>query len=544
MGMAQRHPNVTDIVDSEFRYFPGIAEAWAIDRESATIYVRIDPAARFSDGEPITTDDVLFTFFLLQNPHVNAPFAQNYINRNFTRITVYDAHTWSATLPESKPYMASRALSFEPWPEHVFPVVDESFLDRYQWTYVPSSGPYTIREEDIRKGRSVTLTRIDDWWAKDRKFWRNRYNFDRITLTVVRDAAKRFEAFRKGEVDATSLTLPEYWYDKLPDSDPLVQGGYVRKAVFYDDKPRPNYALWMNSSRPLLENRDIRIGIQHATNWRKVIEEYFRGDYTRMRTSSDGYGEFTHPTLQPRDFDVDAALEAFARAGFTERGPDGILVNDAGQRLSFTLSTGYDAMRDVLTILREEALAAGLEFRIEVLDSTAAWKKVQERQHDIHFVAFAQSAEMYPRYWENLHSVNAYDRAFLPDGSPNPDRVVKTQTNNLTVTADPEIDALIERYRASADAAEMIGLAHRLEEMIHEDASYMPAFAIPFYRIAYWRWLRFPDDMDVKITPSFPSPGYLLGWIEPGAREETEAARAAGETFEPVIEVYDQYRPD
>ncbi|MEE4298497.1 MAG: ABC transporter substrate-binding protein, partial [Pseudomonadales bacterium] len=204
MGMAQRHPNVTDIVDSEFRYFPGIAEAWAIDRESATVYVRIDPAARFSDGEPITTDDVLFTFFLLQNPHVNAPFAQNFINRNFTRITVYDEHTWSATLPESKPYMASRALSLEPWPEHVFPVVDETFLDRYQWTYVPSSGPYTIREEDVRKGRSVTLTRVDDWWAKDRKFWRNRYNFDRITLTVVRDAAKRFEAFRKGEVDATS----------------------------------------------------------------------------------------------------------------------------------------------------------------------------------------------------------------------------------------------------------------------------------------------------------------------------------------------------
>jgi microcin C transport system substrate-binding protein len=102
------------------------------------------------------------------------------------------------------------------------------------------------------------------------------------------------------------------------------------------------------------------------------------------------------PTYAPAQFDVDKALEAFARAGFTRRDNEGVLVNDAGQRLAFTLTTGYENLQDVLTIMQQEALQAGLLFRVEVLDGTAAWKKVQEKQHDIQFVAFNVSPEMFP----------------------------------------------------------------------------------------------------------------------------------------------------
>ena len=67
---------------------------------------------------------------------------------------------------------------------------------------------------------------------------------------------------------------------------------------------------------------------------------------------------------------------------------------------------------------------------------------MQEKQHDIHFVAFNVSPEMYPRYWETYHSVNAYDVPWLADGSPNPERKLKAQTNNLQSIADPELDRL------------------------------------------------------------------------------------------------------
>jgi len=539
MQLGRRHPNDTSTGPNGFRYIPGVAQSWAADRDNKTVYVRIHPDARWSDDPPITSDDMLFTFFLYQTPYINAPWYNNWYNRNYTKITRYDDKTFSITLREAKPDFVGRVLELEPLPKHFYRELGEDYVERYQWRFVPTSGAYIVRPEDVKKGRSIALTRLKDWWAKDLKSWRYRFNYDSIHFSIIRDTAKTFETFRKGELDAFGLNLAEYWYDKLPDTDPLIVNGYLHKATFYNDTPRPTYGLWMNESRPLLGNPDIRVGIQFATNWKLVIDKFFRGDYTRMRTTSDGYGEFTEPTITARDFSVDQALESFTRAGFTTRGSDGVLVNEAGQRLSFTLSTGYESLRDVLTILREEALKCGLEYRLEVLDGTAAWKKVQEKKHDIHFSAFGVSPEMYPRFWETYHSVNAYDLAFLPNDTPNPDRKVKVQTNNLQSIADPEFDRMIEAYRASEDAEEMKQLAFAMEKVLYDDASFSPGFVRPFYRTGYWRWIKWPEDFNVKISQSVGE--WHLDWMEPGAKQETLEAKRKKEPFPAQINVYDQY---
>jgi microcin C transport system substrate-binding protein len=424
---------------------------------------------------------------------------------------------------------------------HFFYEFGEDYVKRYQWRFVPTTGPYVLTDENLKKGRSVTLTRNEQWWAKDLKFWRNRFNVDRIHLTVIRDTAKRFEAFKKGELSLASLSLPEYFYEKLPATDELVTSGQVHRAVFYNDVPRPTYGLWMNSGRPLLNNQDIRVGINYAINYEKVIAEYFRGDYSRLRTSSDGYGVFSHPTLTARPFNVEMALKHFSAAGFLQRGPDGVLVNDAGERLSFTLSTGYEPLKDTLTILREEALKAGLELRLEVMDGTAAWKKIQEKQHDIAFSAFNVGAEMYPRYWEFCHSVNAYDVPWLADGSANPDRKLKPQTNNLQSIANAELDRRIEAYRASDNVEEMQRLAFEMQEILHDDGSFVPGFAIPFMRTAYWRWVHWPEEFNVKLATSTVE--YHLLWIDTEEEKETRKARQSGTTFEVVDREYDLYKP-
>jgi microcin C transport system substrate-binding protein len=359
---------------------------------------------------------------------------------------------------------------------------------------------------------------------------------------VIRDTPKVFEAFKRGDIDQFELNLAEYWYEKLPDDDPDVQKGYIYKTVFYNQRPRPTYGLWINTSRPLLDNRDIRVGIGYATNWQLVIDKFFRGDYQRLQTSSDGYGEFSHPTLKARPFDINKALEHFARAGFSQRGPDGILVNNQGQRLSFTLSTGYESLKDVLTILKEEAAKAGLEFRLEVLDSTAGWKKVQEKKHDIHFSAFNVSLEMYPRFWETYHSDNAYDDAFLEDGSVNPDRKLKAQTNNLEALAIWEMDQMIDQYRASDSKEEMIELAHKMTELHHEHASFVPGFYQPFYRLGYWRWIRYPEFFNHKYSNGAGE--LFIHWIDPDIKKETLEAKKEGKSFEPQIRVYDRFKED
>jgi microcin C transport system substrate-binding protein len=244
--------------------------------------------------------------------------------------------------------------------------------------------------------------------------------------------------------------------------------------------------------------------------------------------------------LKARPFSVEKALESFAKAGFKQRGADGILVNDKGQRLSFTLTTGYESLRDVLTILREEALKAGLEYRLEILDQTAAFKKAQEKQHDIDFTAFNVSPEMYPRFWENFHSNNAYDRPFLEDGSVNPARKIKVQTNNLFTVANRQLDQLIDKYRASEDAEEMKDLAHQMQEIIHDEACFVPGFVMPFYRFEAWRYVRFPEEFGTKLANEYEE--YWLHWMDEDVKKETLDAKKAGRGLSPMVLVNDKYR--
>lgn len=536
LTLAREHPDTEE-------FFPELATEWAVDYDAKTVYARINPQARWSDGEPITVDDYFFMFYFLLSDHILEPWYNNFYSTHYTNITRYDDYTLSMTMAEAKPDMARFALELVPQPRHYYRDFGPDFIDRFQWQFPPTTGPYIIRDEDIARGRSIALTRNDAWWARDNKFVVNRFNPDRIVFSVIRDSNNMFESFKRGDIDQFGLDLAEHWYDKLPDNDPDVRNGYIHKSVFYNQHPRPTFGLWINSSRPWLDNNDVRIGIQHASNWGMVIDSFFRGDFSRMNTARDSWGDFTHPTITARPFDIDMALEHFARAGFERRGPDGILVNEQGQRLAFTLTTGYERFRDVMTILREEAAKAGLEFRIEVLDATAGWQKVQEKQHDIMFTAFATSAQMYPRFWELYHSSNAFDVPFLPDGSINPERQLKVQTNNLELIASRELDAMIDRYENSADYNEMAELAHRMQEYLHDYASFVPGYAQDFFRIGHWRWVRYPDGFTHKRSVMNGSMiDLFVHWIDTDMKEETLAARRAGQPFEPSIRLYEQFR--
>jgi microcin C transport system substrate-binding protein len=534
LSLAPQHPEMPN------NFYPGLAESWAVDMETKTVFVKLNPAARWSDGEPITSDDMLFMFYLFKSPYILSPYFNNVFNTQFSHVTKYDDLTFSITQPEAKPNLDYRALTLRPMPQHFFNVIADDFVERYQWRFMPTTGPYVIRDEDVKKGTSVTLTRQKDWWARDQKFLRYRFNPDRIHLQVVRDPAKQFESFKHGDFDMFDLNLVELWYDKLPDDDPDVANGYIHKSLFYNQRPRPIWGLWMNTSRPLLDNRDVRLGIQYATNWQIVIDRFYRGDYIRLQTANDGYGKFSHPTIKSRDYDITKAVEYFAKAGFEEYGPDGILVNDAGQKLSLTLTSGYPRLQDVLTILKEEAKKAGLDFRIELLDSTSAFKKAREKKTDILYGGLAPFVEMFPRYWETGHSFNAYENAFLADGVVNPARKLKAQTNAFESLADYDMDQLIDRYRVSGDKDEMIAISHELTEMHHEIASFSPGASRPYFRIGHWRWVRFPDDFNVKVA-SYAAK-YFVHWIDTDMKEETLAARKEGRVFQPVVTEFDQHR--
>lgn len=514
LALVDRHP-VTRA------FHASLAEAWAISEDRQTVYFRLDPRARFTDGVPVTADDYLFTFFFRLSEYIRDPWSNNWFSTRYESITRYDDHTIAIRLPEPKAEPLNWA-SIGPTPEHFYHDLDHDFVEKYQWKFEPTTGPYRVRSGDVRRGRSITLTRLDDWWADEHRFYRNRYNPDRMRYLVIRDVEIALQRFLQGDLDIFSLNEPDFWYDKTPDARE-VQRGFISRYTFYNDRPRPNLGLWINSAKPLLDNRDIRVGIHHAANFDRVIRFLFRGDYRRLNTTADGYHEFTHPELRAREFSIEKAREAFGRAGFTEAGGDGILRDANGTRLSFTLSTRDGPWRHILPILREEARKTGLDLRLEVLDGTSIYQKVMEKNHEINFGGYNIGLP-YPRYWEFWHSENAN----VP------------QTNNITNFSDPEADALIETYRTTDSLREMIRLAHQIEEIIHEAAVYVPGHYAPFYRIGAWRWIRFPEFFDVPLSGSPFS--YGLFWVDQEKKAEVEALRRAGESLEPIEKVFDDWK--
>lgn len=513
------------------QYFPGVARQWALDPDGKTMYFRLDPDARYSDGVPVRADDFLFMFYFFRSPYLQEPWYTNYFSENYSQITKYDDYTISISWVQPIPDREDKVGGVQPVPEHFYRDFGPDYIQHYQWKLEPTTGPYTIRPEDVHMGTSIDMTRVPNWWAANKRFYRHRYNVERIHFIVIRDPDKLVEAFKRGIVDTVDLTRPDRWYNKLPDNDPLVAQGAVAKVTFYNQVPRPTYAMSLNCSDPLLSNRDIRVGVAYALNFGLVDREYFRGSWTRMQTSADGYPEVPFPGIHPRPFSVSKALASFAKAGFIRRGPDGVLVDSSGRRLSFTITTGYEPMRDPLTILRQEALKAGLELNIEILDETTAFKKIDEKHAQIAFGALSPSVEMYPRYWEVFDSSQA--------NRPN--------TNNWTDTVDPVMDRLIKQYDAAETLDQIRRLAYQLEERIRYDAAFIPAFECPFIREAHWRWLKYPPtfaERQSKDIVGYQGLDFGQYWIDDSVRPAVLAAAQGGPRYLPApdIKVYDQWQ--
>jgi microcin C transport system substrate-binding protein len=526
------------------RIGPELASSWAVDSAKKTVYFRLDPDARWSDDVPFTTDDIVFSWYLFRSPLLDDPWVNDYFIKTFTKLTVYDAHTFSVTLKDMRPDIVVRIgdpdAAMPPAPKHFFKDFGPDWVQKYNWRIMPTTGAYTIREEDIKRTSSVTLSHVRNWWAEDKPWAKGRFNPDRIRLLVIRDPDKLVEEFIHGDIDMLYPITTHVWYDKLPATEASVASGFTVKATFYNRIPPPDWALWLNTALPPLDDLNVRLGIFYATNFDLVCQQFFRGDSVRQKTASDGYGWDPNPAVKPRPFDPDKAREYFAKAGYTQQGPDGVLMNAHGQRLSVTITTIYKSYQDVLVILKQEALKAGLEFNLEVLDATTGFEKEEDKRHEITLTSFQRQVDMYPRYWESFSGANAYDVPYLPDGSPNPARKIKKSTNNLFSLADYDLDQMITAYDKTETMDQVKVLAAKIEQRIYDDAVWVNGWKEPFYWLAYRPWVKWPKDFD-PVQSRDPEQFWLM-WIDQDEQKADLEAKAEGRGLPPQILTYDKYK--
>ncbi len=523
LGPVSHHPQTG-------RPIPMLATHWAFGEDGRTIFYRINPNARWSDGFPVTADDFVFSIQFHRSEQIVAPWYNNYYTERIRDVRKYDTLTYGVQGADAKPQEEMHYFyGIGPKPAH-FHKMSNNWVSEYNWKPQPTTGPYHIGEVD--KGNFIDLDRTEDWWGDDMRYLRHRFNPDTVRIRVIRDVNAAWQHFLKGEIDTFNITIPEYWHDKTQHE--VFDNGYVGKYWFYNQLPLASTGVYLNSADPLLSDRNIRLGIAHSLNFSRLIETILRGDYERMETFQLGFGAYDNTSIEPREFDLKKAKEYFEAAGFDERDARGIRVrqeeNGHVTRLAFRVTYGRPEHTDRLVVLKEEAKKAGLELQLQLLDSAASFKQMLEKKHQIAWMGWASSG-VAPRYWEHFHSVNAN----------------VTQTNNITNHANPEMDKLIIQFRTSADRSERIRLAHQLEQMVHDSAVMIPRTKAPFNRDAAWRWIELPEWRGTRRSTSLfnsqpPSGMYSGGglfWINEERKTEILNAKKNGDTF-PVLEVIDQ----
>ncbi len=514
------------------RVMPGVARKWAVSEDGRTVYFEIDPDAKFNDGVPVRARDLQTQIYIRVSDHVIEPYGKQYFREQYAQVATYGDRFVSVSMPVSKPLMPYYAGSLPPAASHFYDEYGPDYAERYQWRVPPTTGAYFVKDEDIKKGVSITLTRAKDWWAKDKKFYRYRFNPDKVVFTTIRDASKAFELFRAGQLDADYLTRPNLWYQKS-EIEP-VYDGYIERYKFYTQYPRVPRGAYLNVVHPVLKEVDARKGIAHALNWQKVIDVVFRGDYSRLQLMGQGFGEFTNPNIKARKFSPAKAREFFAKAGYTEEGPDGILRKPSGARLAVAMA--YPLVHyypKVVAILKEEAAKAGMELRDDGLESTAFYKKVMKKEHDMVLWGWG-TIPPFPRYYQGYHSKNALNQ----DGEP------KQQTNNINSYSNPKMDELVVGLRYARTTDEVKKLSWAIQQMIHDEALFLPAWMVDYVRIGSWRWVRWPDTKHTPFNVPIiyePLESHVL-WIDEDIKKETIKAMRSGKTFPEVQKVIDVFK--
>jgi len=520
------HPETMELI-------PGLANEWALSADGRTTYFHINPKATYSDGVAITARDFLVAVYLRVSDNIFNPYHKQFYREEIAQIAMYDDHTLSVSLPETKINAPMLAGNLEPSPPHFYADYGPDYNERYQWRFPPSTGAYEVLAKDIVKGVSITETRVKNWWAKDLKYYRYRFNPDKLVHTVVRDEAKAFELFRAGELDTFYMNHPEVWYEKS-EMEPIYKG-WIERSTFYNRYPNPPRGLYMNVRKPPLDDRNVRIGIHFSLNWQKVINVLFRGDYQRLNAFNEGYAIYSDPSIKARPYSIDAARAAFHEAGYTHEGSDGILCKPDGTRLTTAISypTALQVYDRMFAILREDAKACGLDLRLDGAEITVDYKKTMLKQYEMSFGSWVITPPV-PDFYQFLHSANALDAK----GNPKP------QTNNLFVWGRPDTDRLCEVVRTGRNVEEVRDASWKLQHIIHDEGFFAPGYTVDFVRLGSWRWVRWPDCATTHFCPPVvldPHEVFVL-WIDEDIKKETQAARISGKSLGECNRVVDAYR--
>ncbi|HSM18834.1 MAG TPA: extracellular solute-binding protein, partial [Hyphomicrobiales bacterium] len=245
----------------------------AEDGRSVTFTLR--PEARFSDGSPLTAEDVAFSFEVLKSE-----------GHPIYRQTLRDVEKVEMLGPHKLRYSFSGDLVRDlPLTVATLPIFSRSYYQDQPFaetTLEPplGSGPYVVSE--VKQGRTIAYGRNPDYWGKDLPVNRGRWNFDEIRYEYFRDRTAAMEAFKAGAYDFREEFTSRVWATEY--NFPAVSDGRVKRETLPDETPSGTQGYFLNTRRPLLADEQVREALGLAFDFEWTNRNLFYGLYERTQS--------------------------------------------------------------------------------------------------------------------------------------------------------------------------------------------------------------------------------------------------------------------
>ncbi len=490
--------------DEPFTLYGLLAESVETAPDRSWVEFTLRDEARFSDGTPVTVDDVVWSFQTLGTEgHLRYRGLWAKIDSieqtgpRSVRISFNEADRELALIVGLRP-----VLQKSQWE-------GKDFANAQLHDVPVGSGPYVV--EDYEAGRYVNLRRNPDYWGADVPFRRGTMNFDDIRIEFYGDATVLFEAFKAGELSAVREFNADKWDTQY--SFPAVQRGDVIKTEIPHGKPSGMTGLVMNTRKAPFDDWRVREALMLAFNFEFIndtitggaqsrITSYFSGSDLAMQPgpATGRVAELLTPysadlipgTLEgyaPPEGDGSArnranlrqAAKLLAEAGWTIQ--DGVLRNAAGESFQITvlLQQGDGEMQTAIEIYTRALERLGIQVTTERVDNAQYTGRVSELDFDM--TPFRRALSLSPGNEQRLYWGS--EAADAPG------------TRNLMGVASPAVDGMIDAMLASESREDFVAATRALDRVLTAGRYVIPIWSFDVGRIAHVSALKYPETLPI-----------------------------------------------
>jgi len=490
--------------DEPFSLYGLIAETIMTPDDRSWVEFTLRPEARFSDGAPITVEDVMFTVETLRDQ--GRPNHKYYYGKVAAMEKTGDRSV-RLTFTEDGDREMPLIMGLMPiLPKHIY---DGKDFTRTGLEPMTGSGPYTIG--DVDPGSSITFVRNPDYWGKDVPAARGHNNFDRIRYDYYRDANASFEAFKSGEYTMRIEDDPTRWstgYDV-----PAVKDGRITREDLRKRTPSGMRALVFNTRRDVFSDIRVRqaLGLMFDFEW--INKNLFYGLYTRTQSFYDNSDlASTGRPASPAEKALlapfpDAVTPEIMASGYVAPRTDGSGRNRAQMRdaLALLKDAGYEVVDAKLVD------AAGTQFTFEILVASPEDERIaltfarnlerlgiDAKIRNVDSSQYQQRRQTYDfdmifNFWSASLSPGNEQSFYWGGDSADTDG-----TRNYMGVKSEAVDAMIAAMLEARDREAFVTAVRALDRVLLSGHYVIPLYHAPDQWVARWNTLDHP-----QVQPNF-----------------------------------------